>query len=347
MDIIIKNNQNNMAKKIAINGFGRIGRCVLKAIIEDEIDVEIVAINDLTDSKTLAHLLKYDTVYGSFNHDVLSKADAILIDGKEIKLFAQKDPEQLPWKDLKIDLVLECSGQFTKREQVSKHLTAGAKKVIISAPAKSDDIPSYVIGVNHKLYKGEDIIDMGSCTTNCLAPIVKVLEEEYGITNGFMTTVHSYTNDQRVLDLPHSDLRRARTAAENIIPTTTGAAKAIYKVVPTVKGKLDGFAIRVPTPVVSVVDLVCVLKKEVSAEEIVKLFKKKSKSADLKGILWVEEEPLVSSDFIGNPYSSIVDAEFLKTNKNMVKILAWYDNEWGYSCRLAELAEYVAKKIKK
>jgi glyceraldehyde 3-phosphate dehydrogenase len=230
---------------------------------------------------------------------------------------------------------------------VSKHIVAGAKKVIISAPAKSDDIPSYVIGVNHKLYKGEDIIDMGSCTTNCLAPIVKILEEEYGITNGFMTTVHSYTNDQRVLDLPHSDLRRARTAAENIIPTTTGAAKAIYKVVPTVKGKLDGFAIRVPTPVVSAVDLVCVLKKEVSAEEIVKLFKKKSKSADMKGVLWVEEEPLVSSDFIGNPYSSILDVEFLKVNKNMVKILAWYDNEWGYSCRLAEMAEYVAKKIKK
>lgn len=336
-----------MAKKIAINGFGRIGRCVLKAIIEDEIDLEIVAINDLTDAKTLSHLLKYDTVYGSFSHDVVVKGNSVFIDDKEIKLFAEKDPELLPWKDLGIDIVLECTGNFTKREEVTKHLNAGAKRVIISAPAKSDDIPSYVIGVNHKDYKGEEIVDMGSCTTNCLAPIVKVLEEEYGIVNGFMTTVHSYTNDQRVLDLPHSDLRRARTAAENIIPTTTGAAKAIHKVVPTVKGKLDGFAIRVPTPVVSVVDLVCILKKEASAEEIIKTFKKKSKSGELKGVLWVEEEPLVSSDFIGNPYSSIVDAEFLKVNKNMVKVLAWYDNEWAYSCRLAELAEFIAKKIKK
>ncbi|MDD4409558.1 MAG: type I glyceraldehyde-3-phosphate dehydrogenase [Candidatus Pacebacteria bacterium] len=336
-----------MAKKIAINGFGRIGRCVLKAIIEDELDIEIAAINDLTDPKTLAHLLKYDTVYGSFSHDILIKNNSIFIDEREIKLFSEKNPEQLPWKDLGVDIVLECSGKFTTREEASKHIVAGAKRVIISAPAKSDDIPSYVIGVNHKDYKGEDVIDMGSCTTNCLAPIVKVLEEEYGIVNGFMTTVHSYTNDQRVLDLPHSDLRRARTAAENIIPTTTGAAKAIHKVVPTMKGKLDGISIRVPTPVVSVVDLVCVLKKEIPAEEMVKMFKKRSRLADLKGILWVEEEPLVSSDFIGNPYSSILDVEFLKVNKNMVKILAWYDNEWGYSCRLAELAEFIAKKIKK
>jgi glyceraldehyde 3-phosphate dehydrogenase len=246
-----------------------------------------------------------------------------------------------------VDIVLECTGEFTKREDAEKHIKAGAKRVIISAPSKSDDVPSYVIGVNHKAYKGESIVDMGSCTTNCLAPIVKVLEDEYGISNGFMTTVHSYTNDQRVLDLPHKDLRRARTAAENIIPTSTGAAKAIHKVIPSVKGKLDGFAIRVPTPVVSVIDLVCVLKKEVSAEELLKTFKKKAKSADLKGVLWIEEEPLVSSDFIGNPYSSIFDAEFLKVNKNMVKILAWYDNEWGYSCRLAELAEFISKKIKK
>jgi glyceraldehyde 3-phosphate dehydrogenase len=336
-----------MTKKLAINGFGRIGRCVLKAIIEDGLDLDIVAINDLTDAKTLAHLFKYDTVYGTFDYDVIANKDSITIGDKEIELFAERDPEKLPWKELKIDIVLECTGEFTKREEVTKHLTAGAKKVIISAPAKSDDIPSYIIGVNHKLYKGESIIDMGSCTTNCLAPIVRILEEEYGIVNGFMTTVHSYTNDQRVLDLPHKDLRRARTAAENIIPTSTGAAKAIYKVIPKMKGKLDGCAIRVPTPVVSIIDLVCILKKEVSAENLIKLFKKRSKSADLKGILWVEEEPLVSSDFIGNPYSSIVDAEFLKTNKNMVKILAWYDNEWGYSSRLAELAEFVAKKVKK
>ncbi|MCK9393623.1 MAG: type I glyceraldehyde-3-phosphate dehydrogenase [Candidatus Paceibacterota bacterium] len=336
-----------MAKKIAINGFGRIGRCALKAIIEDELDVEVVAINDLTDSATLTHLFKYDTVYGAFAHNIVSKKDSISIDGNEIKLFAEREPENLPWKSLGIDVVLECTGEFTKKEDAMRHINAGAKKVIISAPSKSDDVPSYVIGINHKEYKGEPIIDMGSCTTNCLAPIVKVLEDEYGIVNGFMTTVHSYTNDQRVLDLPHKDLRRARTAAENIIPTSTGAAKAIHKVIPTVKGKLDGFAIRVPTPVVSVIDLTCIIKKETTIEDLIKIFRKKSKSGDLKGILFVEDEPLVSSDFIGNPYSSILDVEFTKVNKNMVKLLAWYDNEWGYSCRLAELAEFVAKKTKK
>ncbi len=336
-----------MAKKIAINGFGRIGRATLKAIIEDELDLDIVAINDLTSPKVLVHLLRYDTAYGCFNHEIVLKNDVMIIDGKEIKLFANKDPEQLPWKDLAVDIVLECSGQFRKKEEVTKHLNAGAKKVIISAPAASDDIPSYVIGVNHKDYKGEDIIDMGSCTTNCLAPIVKILEEEYGITNGFMTTIHSYTNDQRILDAPHSDLRRARTAAVNLIPTTTGAAKALHKVVPTVKGKLDGCAIRVPTPVVSIVDLVCTLKKEVTKEDLLKFFKKKSKTAELKSVLWIEDEPLVSSDYIGNPYSSIVDAEYLNCNKNIVKVIAWYDNEWGYSCRLAELTEIVAKKMKK
>ncbi|MFA5080016.1 MAG: type I glyceraldehyde-3-phosphate dehydrogenase [Candidatus Paceibacterota bacterium] len=336
-----------MAKKIAINGFGRIGRCALKAIIEDELDIDVVAINDLTDSATLTHLFKYDTVYGTYDHDIVSKKDSITIDGKEIKLFAEREPENLPWKSLGVDVVLECTGEFTKKEDAMRHINAGAKKVIISAPSKSDNVPSYIIGINHKQYKGESIIDMGSCTTNCLAPIVKVLEDEYGIVNGFMTTVHSYTNDQRVLDLPHKDLRRARTAAENIIPTSTGAAKAIYKVIPTVKGKLDGFAIRVPTPVVSVVDLSCVIKKETTVEELIKTFRKKSKSGDLKGILFVEDEPLVSSDFIGNPYSSILDTEFTKVNKNMVKLLAWYDNEWGYSCRLAELAEFVAKKTKK
>jgi len=336
-----------MAKKVAINGFGRIGRCVLKAIIEDNLDIDVVAINDLTDSATLAHLFKYDTVYGTYDHDISTAKDAIVIDGKEIKLFAEREPEKLPWKQMGVDVVVESTGVFTKKEDAIKHINAGAKRVIISAPSKSDDIPSYVIGINHKNYKNEPIIDMGSCTTNCLAPLVKVLEDEYGIVNGFMTTVHSYTNDQRVLDLPHSDLRRARTAAENIIPTSTGAAKAIHKVIPSVKGKLDGFAIRVPTPVVSVVDLVCTIKKETTAEDLIKTFKKKSKAGDLKGILFVEEEPLVSSDFIGNPYSSILDAEFTKANKNMVKLLAWYDNEWGYSCRLAELAEFVSKKIKK
>ncbi|MCK9578021.1 type I glyceraldehyde-3-phosphate dehydrogenase [bacterium] len=336
-----------MPKKIAINGFGRIGRCVLKAIIEDELDINVVAINDLTDSATLAHLFKYDTVYGTYDHDIAVKKDTIIIDGKEIKLFAEREPENLPWKELGIDVVVECTGEFTKKEDAIKHINAGAKRVVISAPSKSDDVPSYVIGINHKSYKNEPIIDMGSCTTNCLAPLVKVLEDEFGIVNGFMTTVHSYTNDQRVLDLPHKDLRRARTAAENIIPTSTGAAKAIHKVIPTVKGKLDGFAIRVPTPVVSVVDLTCIVKKETTVDDLLKIFRKKSKSGDLRGILFVEDEPLVSSDFIGNPYSSILDAEFTKVNKNMVKLLAWYDNEWGYSCRLAELTEFVAKKIKK
>lgn len=333
-----------MAKKIAINGFGRIGRAVLKVLLNKKSKVEVVAINDLTDAKTLAHLLKYDSAYGVYNKEVTATDKSLIVDGKEIKLFLEKDPANLPWKDLGVEIVLECTGLFTDKEGASKHLTAGAKTVIISAPSKSDDIPSFVLGINEDKYAGEAIFDMGSCTTNCLAPVVKVLEQEFGIVKGFMTTVHSYTNDQRVFDLPHKDLRRARTAAENIIPTTTGAAKAIGKVIPEMVGKLDGMSLRVPTPVGSIIDLICELKKEVTAEEVNNIFKKRANQKEFKGILAVEEAPLVSSDYIGNSFSSIVDLPLTMINGNMVKIMSWYDNEWGYSTRLAEMAEFVAQR---
>ncbi|HNP79634.1 MAG TPA: type I glyceraldehyde-3-phosphate dehydrogenase [Candidatus Pacearchaeota archaeon] len=330
--------------KIAINGFGRIGRCVLKIIIEKKLDLEVVAINDLTDGKTLVHLFKYDSAYGRSKEDISLNGDEMIINNQKIKTFSEKDPEKLPWKDLGVDVVLECTGVFTDKDGASKHIKAGAKKVIISAPGKSDDIPSYVLGINANEYKGEDVIDMGSCTTNCLAPLVKLVENEFGIVKGFMTTIHSYTNDQRILDLPHKDLRRARTAATNIIPTTTGAAKAIGKVVPSVSGKLDGIAVRVPTPVVSLVDLVCEIKRETTKEEINNLFKNNSDKGEMKGILYAEENPLVSSDFIGNTFSSIFDLEFTRVNGNMIKLLSWYDNEWGYSSRLAEMALFVGNK---
>ncbi|MFZ3055029.1 MAG: type I glyceraldehyde-3-phosphate dehydrogenase [Minisyncoccales bacterium] len=329
--------------KIAINGFGRIGRCVLKAAIKENLDLEFVAINDLSDNKTLAHLFKYDTAYGVFDGEVSANENSMMINGKKIAMLSEKDPEKLPWKDLKVDVVLDCTGVFKDREGLGKHLKAGAKKVIMSAPAKDDTIPSYVLGINDSEYKGEDIIDMGSCTTNCLAPLVKILENEFGIVKGFMTTIHSYTNDQNILDLPHKDLRRARAAAENIIPTTTGAAKAIGKVIPSVKGKMDGIAVRVPTPVVSLVDLVCELKKETTVEELNSVFEKYSNNGEMKGIFYVEKNPLVSSDFIGNSFSSIFDPEYTKVNGNMIKIMSWYDNEWGYSCRLAELAEKIGR----
>jgi glyceraldehyde 3-phosphate dehydrogenase len=332
-----------MATKIAINGFGRIGRCSLRAAIKENIDVEIVAINDLADNKTLAHLFKYDTSYGVFDGEVNLEKDYMIVNGKKILMLAEKDPEKLPWKDLGIDVVLECTGVFRDRVGLTKHITAGAKKVIISAPAKDDDIPSYILGINADEYKNEDVIDMGSCTTNCLAPIVKILENEFGIVKGFMTTIHSYTNDQNLLDLPHKDMRRARAAAENIVPTTTGAAKAIGKVVPSVKGKMDGMAVRVPTPVVSLVDLVCELKKETTVEEVNAVFDKYSDQGEMKGIFFVEKEPLVSSDFKGNPFSSIFDPEYTKVNGSMIKIMSWYDNEWAYSCRLVELAKIIGK----
>lgn len=327
-----------MAIKVAINGFGRIGRCSLRAAIENKLNIEIVAINDLADNETLAHLFKYDSSYGIFDGDVKLEGDYMVVNGKKILMLAEKDPEKLPWKDLKIDVVLECTGVFRDRAGLTKHVIAGAKKVIISAPAKDDDIPSYLLGINIDEYKGEDVLDMGSCTTNCLAPVVKILDKEFGIVKGFMTTIHSYTNDQNLLDLPHKDLRRARSAAENIVPTSTGAAKAIGKVVPSVKGKMDGIAVRVPTPVVSLVDLVCEIKKETTIEEVNAAFEKYSDKGDMKGIFRVEKKPLVSSDFKGNSFSSVFDSEYTKVNGNMVKIMAWYDNEWAYSCRLVELA---------
>lgn len=327
--------------KIAINGFGRIGRCALKSAIKNNLDVEFVAINDLTDTKTLAHLFKYDSAYGVFNGTVEAREDSIIINGKEIKVFAKKDPEELPWGQLGVDVALECTGIFRNEVGAGKHIKAGAKKVIISAPAKEDTIPSYIMGINEKEYKGESIIDMGSCTTNCLAPVVKILEDELGIEKGFMTTIHSYTNDQNILDLPHKDLRRARSAAENIIPTTTGAAKAIGKVIPSVKGKMDGIAVRVPTPVVSLVDLTCELKKEVTAEEVNDIMLKYSDKGEMKGIFYVEKDPLVSSDFIGNSFSSIFDMEYTKADGKMVKVLAWYDNEWAYALRMVELAKII------
>ncbi len=333
-----------MSFKVGINGFGRIGRNSMRYAIEQGID--IVAVNDLTDAKTLAHLLKYDSVHGIFKREVEVKDGSIFIDGKEIKVFSERDPENLPWKELGVDVVLECTGIFRDREGATKHIKAGAKKVLISAPAKDEDI-TIVLGVNEEKYQPEEhnIISNASCTTNCLAPVAKVLLEKFGIKKGLMTTVHSYTNDQRILDLPHKDLRRARAAAESIIPTTTGAAKAVSLVLPELKGKLNGFAMRVPTPNVSVVDLVCELEKNVTTEEVNQALKNASEN-ELKGILGYSEEPLVSIDYNGNPNSSIVDALSTMTiGDNMVKVISWYDNEWGYSSRLVDLAQYVGEKL--
>jgi glyceraldehyde 3-phosphate dehydrogenase len=334
-----------MPIKIAINGFGRIGRPTFRRIIDNHPNLEVVAINDLTEPKTLAHLLKYDSVYGKYGKEVNFAEDSLIIEGRKVKIFAKTDPAQLPWKELGVDIVLECTGAFTKLEGAKKHILAGAKKVIISAPGEGT--PSFVLGVNEGKYepKKDDVIDMGSCTTNCLAPVAKVLNDNFGIVKGFMSTIHSYTNDQRILDLPHKDLRRARAAALNIIPTTTGAAKAIGKVIPELEGKLDGIAFRVPTPTVSVLDLICLLEKKVSAEEVNSAFKKASEKKELKGILRIEEAPLVSSDYVGDSFSAIVDASLTMAKDNLVKVVAWYDNEWAYACRLAEFAEYVGKKI--
>lgn len=332
--------------KIAINGFGRIGRATLKRILDKHPDLEVVAINDLTDAKTLAHLLKYDSSYGIYNKEISFSSDGLTVDGKKIKIFAEKEPQNLPWKDFGIDIVLECSGVFTEIEGAKKHLDAGAKKVIISAPSKSDDVPTFILGVNEEKYdsKKDNVISMASCTTNCLAPVAKVLNDNFKINKGFMTTSHSYTNDQRILDLPHKDLRRARAAAINIIPTSTGAASAIGKVIPELKEKLDGMAFRVPTPTVSVLDLICEVDKKTSAEEVNDAFKK-SVEKELKGILGVEEESLVSSDFKGNSLSAIVDLQLTMAKEDLVKVVAWYDNEWGYACRLAEFAEFIGKRF--
>jgi glyceraldehyde 3-phosphate dehydrogenase len=330
-----------MALKVAINGFGRIGRMVFRAALKEK-SIEIVAINDLTDAKTLAHLLKYDSIHGILNAKVEARGDELVVNGKPIKILAVRNPEELPWKKMKVDVVLESTGLFTAREKAELHLKAGAKKVVISAPATGEDI-TVVMGVNHNLYdpKKHNIISNASCTTNCLAPVAKVLHETFGIEKGLVTTVHSYTNDQNILDLPHKDLRRARAAAMSMIPTTTGAAKAVSLVLPELKGKLDGMAIRVPTPNVSVVDLVVTLKKKTDAEKVNAALKKASKGA-LKGILGFEEAPLVSIDFNGNSLSSIVDASCTKVlDGNMVKVLSWYDNEAGFSQRVVDLLKFI------
>ncbi len=332
-----------MSVKIAINGFGRIGRLVLRAGYKNK-DVEFVAVNDITDAKTLAHLLKYDSVHGIMDAEIQAKENAIAINGKEVKTYAMREPEKLPWKDLGVDVVLESTGKFTDREGAEKHITAGARKVVVSAPAKNPDV-TFVLGVNQEVYDKtkHHVISMGSCTTNCLAPIVKILQTEYGIEYGLMTTIHSYTNDQVVLDEPHKDLRRARAAALSMIPTTTGAAKAISEVIPELKGKLDGLAIRVPTPNVSLVDFVATLSKNTTKEEVNNKFKEYA-AGPMKGILACSEEPLVSCDFNGNPYSSTVDmANTSVIGGKMVKVLSWYDNEWGFSNRMLELLSFVMK----
>lgn len=326
-----------MALRVAINGFGRIGRSVLRAAVNEK-GIEFVAINDLTDAKTLAHLLKYDSVHGIFPGKVEAKENALVVNGNTIKILAVRNPAELPWKVEKIDVVLESTGLFTAREKAELHLQAGAKKVIISAPATNEDI-TVVMGVNHRLYdaKKHNIISNASCTTNCLAPVAKVLQEAFGIEKGLVTTIHSYTNDQNILDLPHKDLRRARAAAMSMIPTTTGAAKAVSLVLPELKGKLDGMAIRVPTPNVSVVDLVVTLSKKTDANEINAALKQAAEGP-LKGILGYSDEPLVSIDYNGNPLSSIVDSLSTKVLEgNMAKVISWYDNESGFSQRVVDL----------
>jgi glyceraldehyde 3-phosphate dehydrogenase len=333
--------------KVAINGFGRIGRQVFKRLLEKHPNLDVVAINDLTDNETLAHLLKHDSNYGTFDADISFTDNSISVDGKEYKTFAEKNPENLPWKELGVDIVLECSGVFNDKAGAGKHLSAGAKKVILSGPGKEKDISGFILGVNTEGvdFKDIDIMDMGSCTTNCLAPVAKVLNDNFTIIKGFMTTIHSYTNDQRILDLPHKDLRRARSAGQNIIPTSTGAAKSIGKIIPELSGKLDGISVRVPTPTVSLLDLVVEVKDSVTIEQVNQAFAKASESDNFKEILKVVSEQLVSSDFKGDSYSSIIDLPETKVNGNMIKVISWYDNEWGYSCRLAEFAEFVGKKI--
>ncbi|MFD6438439.1 type I glyceraldehyde-3-phosphate dehydrogenase [Peribacillus sp. NPDC060186] len=333
-----------MAVKVGINGFGRIGRNVFRAALNNP-EVDIVAINDLTDANMLAHLLQYDSIHGSLNEKVTVDGDYLVVDGHKVKVLAERDPAQLAWGELGVEVVVESTGRFTKRADAAKHLEAGAKKVIISAPASDEDI-TIVMGVNEEKYDAENhhVISNASCTTNCLAPFAKVLHEQFGIKRGMMTTVHSYTNDQQILDLPHKDYRRARAAAENIIPTTTGAAKAVALVLPELKGKLNGMAMRVPTPNVSVVDLVAELEKDVTAEEVNAAFKKASEG-ELKGILEYSELPLVSGDYNGNPSSSTIDAlSTMVMEGNMVKVLSWYDNETGYSSRVVDLIDYLAKK---
>jgi len=336
-----------MAVKVGINGFGRIGRNVLRAAtMAKQTEIEFVGVNDITDTKTLAHLLKYDSVHGRFPGTVEAKGDALVVNGKTIKVSAIKEPEKLPWKDLGVEFVLESTGRFTDKESASKHLAAGAKKVVISAPAKGEDI-TIVMGVNNDKYDPakHTIISNASCTTNCLVPVVKVVMDTFGFKHGFMTTVHSYTNDQQILDLPHKDMRRARAAALSILPTTTGAAKATGLVIPEVKGKIDGISLRVPTPDVSIVELVAEVTKPATVESVNAAFKAAAASGPLKGILDVSDEPLVSSDYIGNLFSSIVDSQSTAViDGNLVHVSAWYDNEMGYSMRCVDLLAFLGKR---
>ncbi len=326
-----------MAIKVGINGFGRIGRLVFRALL-DRKEFEVVQINDITSAEVLAHLLKYDSIHGKFNGDISYTENAMIVNGKMIKISAEKDPANLPWKTIGVNAVVESTGVFRKKAEIAKHIEAGAKKVVLTVPAKDEIDATIVLGVNDDMLKDEhQIVSNASCTTNCLAPVAKVLHDKFGIVRGFMTTVHAYTNDQRILDLPHKDLRRARAAALSIIPTTTGAAKAVGKVIPELKGKLDGFAMRVPVVDGSIVDLVVELKTSVTVEEI-NTAMKEAAEGPLKGILEYTEEPIVSCDIIGNSHSSIFDAlSTMVMEGNMVKVLSWYDNEWGYSCRVVDL----------
>ena len=333
-----------MAIKVGINGFGRIGRNVMRTALGDK-DIEFVGVNDLTDTKTLAHLLKYDSVMGNLHHNITESGDRITVEGDTFRVFAEKDPAAIPWEEVGAEIVIESTGRFTKAEDARKHLRGPVKKVIISAPAKGEDV-TIVLGVNENVYDAanHNIISNASCTTNCLAPVAKVIHEKFGIKNALMNTIHSYTNDQQLLDLPHKDLRRARAAALSMIPTSTGAAKAVALVIPELKGKFDGISVRVPTPNVSLVDVVMNVEKSTSTEEVNQALKDAA-NEELKGILAFCEEPLVSIDYRGNPNSSIVDAENTKViDGTCVKILSWYDNEWGYSCRVRDLVKFIADK---
>jgi len=335
-----------VATRIAINGFGRIGRCVFRALEGD--DIEVVAVNDLTDNATLAHLLQYDSVHGTFKKEVGLGDGGLTVDGKTVKVLSERDPAKLPWKDLEVDIVIEATGFFRSREGAGKHIAAGAKRVVISAPGKDVDA-TFAMGVNHETFDADKhtLISNASCTTNCLAPLAKVLDDNFGIAHGLMTTIHAVTNDQSILDLPHSDLRRSRAAFESMIPTTTGAAKAVGLVMPHLAGKLNGFAIRVPTRNVSMVDLTATVNKDVTVDEVKKAFVTAANDGPMKGVLGVCELPLVSIDFNGNPNSSTVDLSLTDVmDKRMVKVVSWYDNEWGYSNRIIDLVRYVASKTR-
>jgi glyceraldehyde 3-phosphate dehydrogenase len=335
-----------MATRVGINGFGRIGRNFFRALTTKGSSLEVVAVNDITDPATIAHLLKYDTVFGRLGKEVKSSDDGFSVDGAEVRVLSERDPGALPWRDLDVDVVVESTGLFTKRADASKHLDAGAQKVIISAPAKDEDI-TLVMGVNDDEYDPaqHSVISNASCTTNCVVPMAKVLQDNWGIENGFMTTCHAYTGDQRLQDLPHKDLRRARAAALNIIPTSTGAAKAAALSLPELKGRLDGIALRVPVPDGSVTDLVCNVGAEVTTEEVNNAFREASQSARMKGILYYTEDPIVSSDIVGDAHSCVFDSLSTMTNGRLVKILGWYDNEWGYSNRLVDVTEMIASKL--